>query len=99
PSRPSRPSTSQPATRPAPGEPATRPAPSRPSTQAAQPSRPTVDPNTLNQLSRDQRGRSASETRMSQPPSSARPQPAPRSTSQPAARPPSSSRQPQPKKP
>ena len=99
PSRPSRPSTSQPATRPAPGEPATRPAPSRPSTQPARPSRPTVDPNTLNQLSREQRGRSAGDTRMSQPPPSARPQSAPRSTSQAPARPPSSSRQPQPKKP
>jgi len=99
PTRPSRPSASQPATRPAPGEPAARPAPSQPSTQPARPSRPTVDPNTLNQLSREQRGRSASDTRMSQPPSSARPQPAPRSTSQPPARPPSSSRQPQPKKP
>jgi hypothetical protein len=84
PSRPSRPSTQQPSTRPAPSRPSTQPAPARPS-------QPTVDPSTLNQLSREQRGRSASNTRMSQPPPSARPQPAPRSSSQ--QKPPSSSRQ------
>jgi hypothetical protein len=87
PSRPSRPTTSQPSTRPAPSEPAARPAPS-------QPSRPTTDRSTLDQLSRDQRGRSAGDTRMQAPP----PQ-----RSQPAQRPPSSAPssrpQPQPRQP
>ncbi len=85
PVEPSRPS------RPAPSQSGTRPAPSQPSTQPARPSRPSVDPNTINQLTREQRGRSAGDTRMSQPPPSARPQPAPRGSSQ--SKPPSSSRQ------
>jgi hypothetical protein len=98
PVQPSRPETrpaqpSQPSTRPAqPSQPSTRPAPSQPSQPSARPSRPTVDSGTLNQLSRDQQGRRAAETRGSPPPSrpptsSARPAPAP------------SSRAPQPKKP
>ena len=95
PVEPSRPSTGQPATRPAPSDPSTRPAPSQPSRQ---PSRPTADPRTLDQLSRDQRGRSAADTRMKPPPaprpqaSSSRPQ------TQPQTRP-SQPRQPQPPKP
>ena len=46
----------------------TRPArPEQPSTRPA-PAGPTADPSTLNQLSRDQRGRSAGDTRMQAPP-------------------------------
>ncbi len=87
---------SKPETRPArpaqPSQPSTRPAPSQPS---ARPNRPTVDAGTLNQLSRDQQGRRAADTRMSAPP--ARP---PASSSRPPSRAPApSSRPPNPKKP
>jgi hypothetical protein len=79
---------SRPEGRPAqPSQPSTRPAqPQQPSTRPA-PSRPSVDPGTLNQLSRDQRGRSAADSRMKPPPQSSAPrsQPAPR---QPAPKPP-----------
>jgi hypothetical protein len=87
---------SRPETRPSqPSQPSRPSQPAQPSTRPA-PGRPTADPSTLNQLSREQRGRSAGDRRMSQPPPSARPQPAPRSSSQ--SKPPSSSRQ-QPKRP
>ncbi len=62
---------SRPATRPAqpsqPRQPATRPA--QPATRPAAPTRPTTDTHTLNQLSRDQQGRRAADTRMKPPPS------------------------------
>lgn len=86
PVQPSRPETrpaqpSQPSTRPAqPAQPSTRPA--QPSTRPAAPSQPTVDPRTLSQLSRDQQGRRAADTRMSPPP-----QPKPPSTSKPQSAP------------
>jgi hypothetical protein len=87
PSRPSRPSTTQPSTRPAPSEPAAQPA------QPARPSRPTADPSTLNQLSREQRGRNAADTRM-KPPPAPKPQ-----TSSSSSRTQPQPRQPQPRKP
>jgi len=95
---PSRPEArpDQPSTRPAPstGQPSTRPAPStsQPSARPAAPSRPSVDPGTLNQLSRDRQGRDAGNVRMSPPPSSPprsaapRPAPAPRAAPQPKPR-------------
>ena len=92
PSQPStRPAPSRPSTQPVPQQPSTRPAPSQPS---ARPNRPTVDAGTLNQLSRDQQGRRAAETRASAPP----PRP-PTSSAPPSRAPAPSSRPPQPKKP
>ncbi|MGE5414881.1 MAG: hypothetical protein ACM3NW_11935 [Syntrophomonadaceae bacterium] len=76
-----RPATQPPSSaRPAPEQPSARPAP--------QPSRPTtVDPRTMNQLSRDYKGRQAAETRMNPPP--ARPPSPPRSAPAPRPAPPS----------
>ncbi len=91
---------SRPETRPAqPSQPSTRPAqPQQPSTRPA-PSRPTVDPGTLNQLSRDQQGRRAADTRMSPPPKSRPPSSSSRPPSTSSRAPAPSSRPPQPKKP
>jgi hypothetical protein len=71
-----------------------RPAPSQPSTRPAppQPARPSVDPRTMNQLSRDQQGRQAGNARMSPPP--ARPPSAPKSAPPPRSAPPPSNRKP-----
>ena len=85
-----RPSTQPPQARPGtapqqkPQQPQARPAP--------QPSRPSVDPGTLNQLSRDQKGRDLGNYRSSPPPQS-RPAPPPQSRPAPQPKPP------QPKKP
>ena len=79
--------------RPAPSQPSKRPAPSQPSARPApQPSRPAVDPGTMNQLSRDQQGRQAGNARMSPPP--ARPPSPPKSAPPPRSAPPPSSRKP-----
>jgi hypothetical protein len=95
----------QPETRPAPQTPPqTRPAPQqqpqKPQTRpATQPSRPSVDPGTLNQLSRDQKGRDMGNYRSSPQP---QPRPAPKSQARPApqSKPaPQSRPAPQPKKP
>jgi hypothetical protein len=87
----------QPEARPAP-RPETRPAPrpeTRPAPQARpapQPSRPSVDPGTLNQLSRDQRGRQMGDMRASPKPQSrstapSRPAPKPRAPAPPPKKP------------
>ena len=79
-----------------PSRPETRPAPSRPdggtARPAPRPSRPTADPGTLNQLSRDRQGRQNGNTRMNPPPQRAappsRPAPQPRQApSRPSSRP------------
>jgi hypothetical protein len=89
---------SQPSTRPS--QPSTQPS-TRPSVQPVPPSarpepqpRPSVDPGTMNQLSRDAKGRQAGDTRMNPPPQSRAPQSQSRPPQQ-APRPPA----PQPKKP
>ena len=69
------------------GQPATQPK-TRPSQPATRPASPSVDRGTINQLSRDQQGRKAGDTRASPPPQ--RPAPQPRPPSKPS---------PQPKKP
>jgi hypothetical protein len=79
-----RPSTQPPQSRPGtvpqqqPQQPQARPAP--------QPGRPSVDPGTLNQLSRDQKGRDMGNYRASPPPKQA-PQPAPKPQPRPAPQP------------
>jgi hypothetical protein len=89
----------QPETRPAPqtqpqARPAPQPQPPKPQTRpATQPSRPSVDPGTLNQLSRDQKGRDMGNYRSSPQPQS---RPAPKPQARPA---PQSKPAPPPKKP
>jgi translation initiation factor IF-2 len=85
PVQPARPETRPQETRPAPD---TRPGQTR---TAPQPSRSSVDPSTLNQLSRDRQGRQNADARMSPPPSARPPSSAPRSAPAPrpqASRPP-----------
>jgi hypothetical protein len=81
-----------------PSRPQTRPStPPQGQARPAQPSRPTVDPATINQLSRDQKGRSAGNTRVSPPPPApkAPSRPAPQSKPAPSSRPaPKTSEQP-----
>ncbi len=89
---------SRPETRPAPQTQPARPTREAPQTRPASPGRTSVDPSTLNQLSRDQRGRQYSDARMNPPPS--RP---PSSTSRPSSAPrpasPQPRSQPQPRQP
>jgi len=84
-------------------QPSTRPAPQPPSQPSARPApqpRPSMDPGTLNQLSRDQQGRKAGDTRANPPPQPQRPpqsRPAPQQSAPRPAPPPRSA--PPPKKP